>query len=237
MVQTATHHKPTAKHSSSGLAIDSRNELPLIQSNNDLMVDARLLHEKLKSRRQFANWIADRIKDYGFVEGKDYLTNLLNRSDGKKGKGKTDYHLTLDMAKELCMVERSDIGRSFRRYFIEAEKELRTKRLYAAQSSLTEISKTVRPMNVNGRKMYDYRKVQSLLGFSTRSSTTNVRNAGYGGLIMVFNRKVYCSEEYVRVMMSSAKTRALRAEAKAAKPVLPDNFGQLPLLLKGGRNA
>lgn len=227
--------KTTAKHSSSGLANDSRNELPLIQSNNDLMVDARQLHQKLKSRRQFANWITDRIKDYGFIEGKDYLTNLLNQNrSGKGGDRKSkEYHLTLDMAKELCMVERSEIGRAFRRYFIEAEKELRTKRLYAAQATITEISKQVKPFNINGRKMYDYRAVQRLLGYSTRSSISNVRRAGYAGLIVVFNNKAYCSEEYLKVMMSSSKTRALRAEAKNAKPVLPENFGQISLLNGG----
>jgi phage anti-repressor protein len=231
---TVTKTKITAKNSSTNFMSNSQNELPLITSNNELLVDARLLHEKLKSRRQFGNWISDRIKDYDFQEGKDFITNLLKSTGGRKAK---EYHLTLDMAKELAMLERNEVGKQIRRYFIEAEKELRTKRLYAASSSVTEIGKRVKPININGRKLYDYRQCQVLLGFSPRSSISNVRRAGYAGLIVVFDGKSYCSEEYLKVMMSSAKTRALRAEAKAAKPVLPENFGQFPLQLKGGSHA
>lgn len=234
MVLTGTTKK-TAKDSSSNFAFDSRNELPFIENQNILLIDARLLHQKLKVRSIFANWIKRRIEEFDFEENKDFFPNLEKSKGGRKAM---EYHLTLDMAKELAMLERNEVGKSIRRYFIEAEKELRTKRLYAAQATITEISKTVKPIIINGRKMYEYRQVQSMLGFSTRSSISNVRQAGYAGLIVVFNGKAYCSEEYVRVMMSSAKTRALRAEAKQAKPVLPDNFGQLPLLHeRGGKNA
>ncbi len=211
MVQTGTN-KTTAKQSNSSFALSSRNELPLIASNNDYLIDAKSLHQKLKVKTKFQDWFERQIKSYGFKNGEDFFSNLRKSTGGRKA---TDYHLTLDMAKELCMVER----------------------LYATQATLTEISKTTKPMNINGRKMYDYRQVQALLGFSTKSSISNVRRAGYDGLIVVFNGRAYASEEYVRVMMSNAKTRALRAEAKAAKPVLPDNFGQLPLELKGGRHA
>ena len=209
--------------------------LPIIQVGNEILVDAKLLHPKLKSKTKFQDWFLRQIKSYGFEEGKDFFSNLRKSTGGRKA---TDYQLTIDMAKELCMVERSEIGRTFRRYFIEAEKELRTKRLYAAQATLTEISKTIKPISINGRKLYELRKTKAALGFSTKSSTANIRKAGYGGLLVVFDGKCYCSEEYVRVLMSSAKTRALRAEAKQAKPVLPQNFGQLPLLTaKGGRYA
>ncbi|MCA0428355.1 MAG: antA/AntB antirepressor family protein [Bacteroidetes bacterium] len=217
-------NKKSAKHSSSDFAISSRNELPLITSNNELLVDARLLHEKLKSRQQFSNWINNRIKDYDFLEGKDFLINLFNRAGRGIGRGKMEYHLTLDMAKEICMVERSEIGRAFRRYFIEAEKELRTRRLYAASSTITEVSKTVKPYQLNGRKMFELRKVRAALGFSPKSNTSGIKKH-YAGLIILWDNRLYVSEEYVRVLMSRAKTRALHEEARAAKPVLPENFG------------
>lgn len=219
-------------NSTSDFSISSRNELPIINSKEGLLVDARLLHEKLKSRRQFANWITDKIKDYGFEEGKDYLTNLLNRAGRGIGRGKLEYHLTLDMAKEICMVEKSEIGRNFRRYFIEAEKELRTKRLYAASATTTEISKKVKPVDINGRKMYDLNSTRIALGFSPNSNTSNIKK-NYPGLIVKFNNRLHISEEYLKVMMSRAKTNALLAEAKQAKPVLPANFGQLPINFKG----
>ncbi len=63
------------------------------------LVDARLLHIFLESAQEFANWIKNRIEDYGFIENQDYLIILSNRSDGRAGKRRTDYHLTLDMRK------------------------------------------------------------------------------------------------------------------------------------------
>ena len=71
--------------------------------------------------RDFSNWIKDRIAEYGFVEGEDYSLNLANRSDGLPGRGRNDYQLSLDMAKELGMVERTEQGRKIRRYFIACE--------------------------------------------------------------------------------------------------------------------
>jgi len=93
------------------------------------LVDARELHTFLDSKQQFANWIANRIKKYGFVEEEDYFTfnRIIKRENTKRqGASKTkEYYLTLDTAKELAMVENNERGREARRYFIEAEKKLR----------------------------------------------------------------------------------------------------------------
>lgn len=205
-------------------------ELPLINTSNELLVDAKLLHQRLNVKTKFQDWFLRQVKNYRFEDGRDFFSNLRKSTGGRRS---IDYHLTIDMAKELCMVERSEIGRRFRRYFIEAEKELRTKRLYAAQATLTEISKQVTRVVLNNRKMYDYRQVQLALGFSTKSSTSNVKR-NYGGLLVNYNGRSFVAEEYVRVMMSRAKTRALTEEAKHAKPVLPPNWGQIQLNMKGG---
>lgn len=85
-------------------------------------VDARNLHDFLESKQEFAHWIKNRIEKYGFVEGESYLINLSNRSDGKAGKPRKDYILTLDMAKHLAMVENNEKGMLIRQYFIEVEK-------------------------------------------------------------------------------------------------------------------
>lgn len=85
-------------------------------------VNARELHEFLEVGRDFTNWIKGRIEQYGFVEGQDF-TPILAKSSG--GRPSTEYHTTLDMAKELSMVERNDKGREARRYFIECERQLR----------------------------------------------------------------------------------------------------------------
>lgn len=88
--------------------------------------NARDLHASLKVGRDFSTWITDRIEEYGFIKGEDFFPVLGKTSKGTKGGRPTiDYHLTLDMAKELAMLENNDIGRKVRRYFIQAEKELR----------------------------------------------------------------------------------------------------------------
>lgn len=94
-----------------------------IQNQSIQLCNARDLHHFLESGREFATWIKDRIKQYSFIAGEDYLTNLSNRSDGKSGKRRTEYHLTLDMAKELAMVENNEKGRQIRRYFISLERK------------------------------------------------------------------------------------------------------------------
>lgn len=72
---------------------------------------------------RFNDWITRRISEYGFVEGDDYLTE----ESQTKGRPGTEYYLTIDMAKELAMVERTERGREARRYFIECEKQLKEK--------------------------------------------------------------------------------------------------------------
>ena len=100
-----------------------------IAEENAQFCNARNLHACLQVGRDFSNWIKDRIEQYGFIEGEDYSPNLA-RIPGKRGQPRMDYHLTLDMAKELAMIENNAVGRKVRRYFIQAEKELR-KRLIA----------------------------------------------------------------------------------------------------------
>jgi anti-repressor protein len=61
--------------------------------------------------------------EYGFVEGEDYCSFLSDRSDGLPGKPRTDHQMTLDMAKQICMIQRSDLGRQYREYFLEIERK------------------------------------------------------------------------------------------------------------------
>jgi phage anti-repressor protein len=87
------------------------------------LVDARTLHAFLEVGKVFATWMTDRIKQYDFLENQDFIAISQNREIGK-GRGKNEYHLTLDMAKELSMVERNPKGKEARCYFIECEKRL-----------------------------------------------------------------------------------------------------------------
>ena len=88
-------------------------------------VNARDLHGFLESRQDFSDWIKNRIQQYGFVENIDYgvITNFGNNLSG--GRPSKEYAITVDMAKELAMVERSEKGRQARQYFIECERRLK----------------------------------------------------------------------------------------------------------------
>ncbi len=91
------------------------------------LVDARELHEKLENKRQFSDWIKQRIEQYGFIENVDYTTfhNFVKRENSNLGSKTTEYALTLDTAKEIAMVENNEQGKKIRRYFIEVEKKAR----------------------------------------------------------------------------------------------------------------
>ena len=85
------------------------------------LCNARELHAFVESKREYATWIKDRINDYGFIQDEDYII-VTERTSGRPRK---EYHITLDMGKELAMVERNEKGRQIRKYFILCEKRLR----------------------------------------------------------------------------------------------------------------
>lgn len=111
-------------------------------------VNARDLHAFLEVQTAFKDWIVRRIEEYGFEQEKDFLrfdsskmsdqkfcrSNLSSKHDtafcspnlgskqGRGGHNRIDYHLSLDMAKELAMVEKTEKGREARRYFIDCER-------------------------------------------------------------------------------------------------------------------
>ena len=87
-------------------------------------VSARELHEFLESKRQFADWIRDRIERYDFVENQDFVKLPKIGELSKTGQVAIEYFITLDMAKQLAMVENNEKGMQVRKYFIECEKQL-----------------------------------------------------------------------------------------------------------------
>lgn len=102
------------------------NELISVNYNsNQPTVLGRDLHKALEVGTRYNDWFA-RMCEYGFAEGTDYYSILSNRSDGKAGKPKSDHQLTIAMAKEICMLQRSEKGREFRQYFIQIEEQWNT---------------------------------------------------------------------------------------------------------------
>ena len=85
-------------------------------------VNARELHDFLENKRQFSDWIKQRIEQYGFEPEKDFISVSQNCENGGR---RNEYFLTIEMAKELSMVENNEKGQQARRYFIECEKRLK----------------------------------------------------------------------------------------------------------------
>ncbi|EAH4787958.1 antA/AntB antirepressor family protein [Campylobacter jejuni] len=75
----------------------------------------------LEANSKFADWIKNHINQYDFIENQDYIIKEV--FTGRRPR--KEYYVTLDMAKELCMVENNEKGRQARRYFIECEKRLK----------------------------------------------------------------------------------------------------------------
>lgn len=82
-------------------------------------VSGRELHEALEVETPYKKWF-DRMTEYGFSEKSDFWT-ILSESTG--GRPATDHQLTIPMAKELCMLQRTDKGKQMRQYFIAVEEQ------------------------------------------------------------------------------------------------------------------
>lgn len=92
--------------------------------NDQQLVSARDLHKGLDIKKRFSAWVEQNFRD--FEENTDF-TNVPQGTVVQSGNGTIrkydDYALTLDMAKQLCMMSHSDLGKKYRRYFIELERK------------------------------------------------------------------------------------------------------------------
>lgn len=99
------------------------NELLKVNYANDrITLSARELHEFLEIETPFKKWFG-RMAEYGFSQEIDYrevMDKIVQNPKG--GRPSTDYEITLDMAKEIAMIQRSDKGKEVRQYFLELER-------------------------------------------------------------------------------------------------------------------
>lgn len=96
------------------------NELIAVTYENDRpVVSARDLHELLEVKTAYKDWFP-RMCEYGFTEGQDFCSFL---SESTGGRPAQDAAVSLDMAKEICMLQRSEKGKQARQYFIQLEKD------------------------------------------------------------------------------------------------------------------
>lgn len=89
-------------------------------------VSARELHERLNIGTEFAKWFS-RMCEYGFCEESDYMEVIVKNDENPKGgRPATDYNISVDMAKQICMVQRTPEGKQCRQYLIDLEKSWNT---------------------------------------------------------------------------------------------------------------
>lgn len=94
-------------------------EIEIKETNNGRAVSARQLHNVLKVKTDFTTW-CKRMFDYGFENEIDYS---LIKIGERNAHNKIDYALTIDCAKEISMLQRTEVGKEVRLYFIQKEKE------------------------------------------------------------------------------------------------------------------
>lgn len=122
---------------------------------HEQVVNSRELWKALDVKTEYSHWAKRRLDDVDAEENKDYLTIV--KKDGRQTM--MDYIVTMDTAKEMAMLERNDMGKMIRRYFIEAEKRYREMKIVRARSKaerrlFTDILKEVIPESPHKKWAY-----------------------------------------------------------------------------------
>lgn len=126
------------------------NELLKINTTDSerITVSARDLHEALEVKTQFKDWFP-RMCEYGFEDGKDFCSFL---SESTGGRPSQDAQITVDMAKEIAMLQRTEKGKEVRKYFIQVEKEWNSPERVMARA-LTIANKTIETLKIENSEL------------------------------------------------------------------------------------
>lgn len=200
--------------------------IKITEKDGQKAVNARELHEFLGNKREFATWIKQRIEQYGFVENQDYevFDNSVKNSQG--GRPSIEYALSIDMAKELSMVENNEKGRMARKYFIECEKII-TKQTSLLEDKLKVIDFASKFLNLNeASKLKMLKSVTDPLGLPTpdyvsskgilKSASELLKSCSAGISAQAFN-KLAIKEGFLE---EKARTSS-KGKAKTFKAITP----------------
>ncbi len=117
-----------------------------INEQQQPIVSGRELHEYLQVGTEYRHWFP-RMAEYGFVDGSDYTPVIFDHP--QNGQPTIDHAVTIDMAKELCMIQRTERGKQARQYFIQVEKDfnspekLMARALKVADDELRRVNATL----------------------------------------------------------------------------------------------
>lgn len=137
------------------------NEIIRISYNNEQpTVLGRDLHEALEVKSDYSTWFK-RMTEYGFDENKDFVCSTnLGSEHQRGGQNKIDHQLTIAMAKEICMLQRSEKGKMFRQYFIAVEEQWNTPEAVMARA-LQFANKQLEAVKVQNIQLTETIAVQS----------------------------------------------------------------------------
>ena len=143
------------------------NELLKIDTSNAerITVSARDLHKALEVKTQFKDWFP-RMCEYGFEDGKDFCSFL---SESTGGRPSQDAQITVDMAKEIAMLQRTEKGKEVRKYFIQIEKEWNSPERVMARA-LTIANKTIATLELENKEM----KPKALFADAVATADTSI---------------------------------------------------------------
>ena len=143
------------------------NELLKIDTSDAerITVSARELHKALEVNTDFNHWFT-RMCEYGFEAQKDFTTFL---SESTGGRPSQDAQITVDMAKEIAMLQRTEKGKEVRKYFIQVEKEWNSPEKVMARA-LTIANKTIATLEIENKEM----KPKALFADAVAQSDTSI---------------------------------------------------------------
>lgn len=188
-------------------------ELQIRTDNDQITVSARELHQMLEVDTRFNDWIP-RMIEYGFQENADFYS-ILSESTG--GRPSMDYQLTIDMAKEIAMIQRSEKGKEVRTYFINVEKEWNTpekimaRALRVAQTTIDSMTKRIEADRPKVEFFEQVTSSKNAIDMATCAKVLNIPNYGRNNLFeFLRNKKIlqqnnvpyqrYVDQGYFRVI-------------------------------------
>lgn len=145
--------------------------IPINYDGEQPTVSARDLHEGLEVKSNFTTWF-DRMCEYGFTEN-DYKKCFPKMESGLNGgQNMVDYQISVDMAKQICMIQRSEKGKQYRQYFIDLEKAWNTPEQVMARA-LKLADRTIDTLKEDNKKLLeDNEKMKPKAIFADAVSTS-----------------------------------------------------------------
>lgn len=153
--------------------------IPINYDGKQPMVSARDLHEGLEIKTAFKDWFP-RMVEYGFTSGNDFnpLKNEQVRLEGNREVKREilDYQISVDMAKQICMIQRSEKGKQYRQYFIDLEKAWNTPEQVMARA-MKLADKTIDTLKEDNKKLIEENekmKPKVIFADAVRASSSSI---------------------------------------------------------------